>query len=71
VVVLVEQGEDVRADGDVVAAGTAITHEGAARDVTHFGEHCSRDVMVRKEMVSGAGRKPNHGDGDAESAEEQ
>jgi hypothetical protein len=32
VVVIVEQGEDVRADGDVVAAGTAITHERAARD---------------------------------------
>jgi hypothetical protein len=31
VVVLVEQREDVRADGDVVAAGTAITHERAPR----------------------------------------
>jgi hypothetical protein len=38
VAVLVEQGEDVRADGDVVAAGTAIVHERTARDVTHLGE---------------------------------
>jgi hypothetical protein len=38
VAVLVEQGEDVCADGGVVAAVTAITQERTARDVTHSGE---------------------------------
>ena len=43
VAVLVEQGEDVCADGGVVAAGTAITQERTARDVTHLGE-IARDM---------------------------
>ena len=65
---LAEEGEDVRADGGVVAAGAA--RAPAPRERAHAGEDLTGLVGRDFEGERVGKREPNHVDGDAAAAAE-